>query len=602
MRKKASVSKKKPTLLFTLGAAFILITGGTIAWWMVQRQVPLEDLPVGADVLPETTLTTFSFTTNSDQWRQLRQYGTPESRAGFEKSFQSTFDRLFTTNGINYEQDVKPWVGGEVTIAFLTPNASLPLNSPSPAPIQPANPLGSAENPPFVMVLPVAKPLEAKQLLGQPRLAAGQEWADRDYKGVKIREVHSQSQLAYAGTLLDDRLLVVSNDAKALEQVIDTYKGGPAIARSHGFGQAWTQLKETPLAPFARIYVNVPVLSQMVAQNPALPIPPQVLGLLFHDSEGVATNLTLGNQGMRFQGVVWLPADSQIRYKVANNAQRMTSLLPAETVLMASGSDLRQTWQEYSQPDEKSPASARVAAFNPDAFRTSVTNLTGFNLDKDLMPWMSGEYAFALVSAPPSATSSTATAGLLFLLQTNDRRAADQAFQRLDETMRQRYRFQVSQAQVGSQLVVSWVSPYTALSATRGWLDGNVAYLAIGPGMADTVAPPAARTLAAENLFQQTTAKTFEQRSGYLYLEPEYLVNASGSNPLLPKLLPENRALLNTIRAIGVTTAVQNGQSFQFDAQMLLRQKGPPSDPLPLSPGSPSGTAPPAPPALSPSP
>lgn len=598
-------TKHKPTLLVTVGTAVGLIAGGATAWWLIQQRTPIAGLPTGADVLPQTTAVSFSFTTDAGQWRRLRQFGTAETQASFDQTLVKWRDRFFADNGINYQKDIQPWVGKEITVAFL--NSKQTEGQAKNKEIQPYRLPNEAEyDQSAVMILPIANLQRVQQMIATPKVSEGQEWADRDYKGVKIREVHGKVELDYAMALLEDRFVVVSGDARSLEQVIDTFKGEPSVARNSDYGKAFTHLQETVANPFLRLYVNVPEATTFTTNNANQPISPQLLTLL-QNNQGLASAVTLESNGVRFQGYTWLPSNAKVRLKADNNADRMPVLLPGSTVLMTSGDNLKQFWQEYSQPVD--PKNNPVAAtenkggiFNPNSIRQGFRSFTGLDFDKDVIPWTEGEFSLAVLSAP--ATPPTpGTAGLLLLVQVNDRRAADDTFKKLDQIMQEQHGWQVKEAQVQGKLATNWTSPFAALSVTRGWLDGNIVYLAIGSNVAESIVPAPAKPLVDSELFRSATANGFEANNGKFYMAIDQLANPNLTLPL-PSLPDTNRATLSAMQAIGITTEVQDGRTLHYDAHVLLRRsdKPPANLPAPDAPAksspspeaSPSAEAPPA--------
>jgi Protein of unknown function (DUF3352) len=560
--------KQKPAVLVAVGSAVGLLVGGAIAWWSLQQPV-IEGLPAGADIIPEDAAITLSFSTNEGQWRQLRQFGTPQTEAALNKNWTQLRDRLLTANGLDYGRDIKPWLGNEITVAFLAP-----VGNPATQPIQPytADPLkGDAS---AVLVLPIANPGKAQAVLAQPKVAAGQEWVDRDYKGIKIREVQGKAERAYAAAVLGDRYLVASPDSKALEQVIDTFKGKPAVTRTPGYGQAFMQLKAE--APLLRTYVNVPVASVVAANNANQPIPPQGLALL-QGNQGLASTMELESEGVGVQAIAWLPTDSKIRYSTENTAQRMPSLLPDSTLLMTSGGNFKQTWQNYSQAIGNS---AMGGVFSPSFIRQGFNNLTGMDFDQDLSNWMTGEFSLALISDPGTANAANLKAGVLLLAQAGDRKAADAAFKKLDGVMRDRYQFRVNNTQVGDKPATAWISPFSSLTVTRGWLDGNIAFMAIGSEVGNTIIPAPAKALATNPLFNSTASKTLEANNGHFFMATERLTNQDTRLPL-PILPAESQAYFSALRSLHVTAATQDAQTTRYDVHVLLRKVSNPPAPAP---------------------
>lgn len=114
------MNKKRAPVMIALGAAIALAAGGGgAAYWWMQRRVPVAELPVGADIVPQNALMTVSFTTNEGQWRRLRQFGTTQTQAAFDRTLAQLRDQLLTANDLNYSKDIRPWVGDEVTISTL---------------------------------------------------------------------------------------------------------------------------------------------------------------------------------------------------------------------------------------------------------------------------------------------------------------------------------------------------------------------------------------------------------------------------------------------------------------------------------------------------
>jgi len=573
--------QRKSALLLTLGSAAGFAVGGVMAWSLLQKRPTLVGMPTGADVIPQDAALTVAFTTDKGKWQQLRRFGTTESQAAFDKTLAGLRDQLLIANGLNYPRDIQPWVGSEITAAVLLPPAD--AKAPKTQPYDPAALAAGDQS--MVMVLPIADPTKAQEILTRPQVAANQDWVDRDYKGIKIREVHGQQAKAYAATILDNRFVVAANDGKAIERVIDTFKGKPSVAQTPGYSQALSHIAATD--PFMQLYVNLPAATTLTSSNTSQPIPPQLIGLL-RPNQGLAATMSLESEGLRFQGVSWLAPNHKMRFKVQNSAERMPLLLPSETLLAVSGGNLKQSWQTFSQPAETNEPSASAPGqlFNPDTLRRGLNSLTGLDLDQDLMPWMNGEFALALVSAPaaasaattPSATASSPSAqgtnsraGLLLLSQTSDRKAAEQSFKQLDELMKTRYRFQVSETQVGGKPATNWVSPFTALNVTHGWLDGDVAFLAIGADLASTLVPAPTKPLNDNSFFHQTDSTDLKPNNGHFFLEVDRLINADAKLPL-PQLPAQHQSLLGAIRAIGLTSALQDGRTTRYDLHLVLRK------------------------------
>ena len=115
---------KKPSLVLTLSAAGLLIAVGSAAYWLLTQGQPLSrDLPVGANIIPQDAVFAVSLTTDPKQWQKLHEFGTKETQAELEKNLVQLRDRFLTSNGYDFEKDIQPWVGDEVTLAILAPRS-----------------------------------------------------------------------------------------------------------------------------------------------------------------------------------------------------------------------------------------------------------------------------------------------------------------------------------------------------------------------------------------------------------------------------------------------------------------------------------------------
>lgn len=565
--------KNKPSLLLPLGAAALLVGGGAGVYWALnQRGAGPGELPLGAEVIPQDALMAISVTTDSGQWERLREFGTPQSQAAFDKNLAQLRDRALTANGFNYERDIKPWIGKQVTIAFLSPPTNVQPGANQSA--LPANPQQQAT----VMVLPIQDPLKAKEILEKPRPQTG-KLTDRTYKEVQIKETQGTSQ-KYSFAALDARLLVVANDPVAMNRAIDTYKGGPALAATPGYRQALGQVQVAQ--PFGQLYVNLPAAAAISSANSGKSVSPQSLAQV-QQLQGLAATANLEPEGVQFKSISWLKPDSQRKYEVKNSAKDMPNRLPADAIMMASGGNLKKFWQDYSQGAATSP----IAPIKPKDLQDGVKSTVGMDLEKDFLAWMEGEFALALVS-PAEGSSPTLPFSLLFMVKSSDRRAAETALKQLDQAMASKYKFKIEESKVGNQPITNWSLPIGGPAITHGWLDGDVAFLSLGAPITNAIIPKPTAPLADNDSFKKAVPSELTPNNGHFFVNVDRAVN-SKSLPLF-QLPPANRDLVAAIRSIGITAAVNDERSTRYDVLVLLQKAGKPA-PLP-SPTVPAAVSP----------
>jgi hypothetical protein len=548
----AKVKSRKPPLLLTLGAATLLIGGGAIAYWLLSHRGRLSVMPVGANVIPQDALMVLSVTTEPNQWQRLQEFGTQRSQAAFNQSLSQWRDRFLTSRGLDYQRDVQPWVGKEVTLAFLPPQTGIDNSNPVQPTVTPQ---------PMVVVLPIADPIKAKQTLEQSAASKG-KWVERQYKGVQIRENQGDPAQSASVAVLDAQEIVLANSPKAIERAIDTYKGGAALATTPGYGDALTQINADQ--PLARFYVNIPAAANTSAANSNRPLPPQSLSQL-QQNQGLAGTALLAQDGIQFKNISWLKPDSQRRFDTANNAKIMPNRLPSDTLMMASGGNLKQFWKDYSQGVAANP----IRLVNPEGLKQGIKTTVGLDLDQDFLNWMQGEFTLALVPGQQGSPANL-PAGLVFMVQTNDRRAAETTFKRLDEAMAAKYTFKVEESKVAGQSVVNWSLPSANVNVSRGWLDGDVAFISLGAPVAQTLLPKPASALAENEMFRKTTASDMGQNNGHFFVNLDRLLELKNF-PLL-QLPIVNRTALEAMQSIGVTAAVTSDRTSRYDVFVMLKK------------------------------
>ncbi len=548
---------KKPSLLLTLLAAGLLISAGSAAYWfLTQRQTSDRGLPVGANVIPQDALFTVSLTTDPRQWQKLQDLGTKETQAQINQNLVRLRDRFLTKNGYDFQKDIAPWVGDEVTLAILSP-----LTQPALKPVDNDQDAASAQQS-ILMVLPIKNLEAAKNILTEPRNLKQGQWTERTYQGVTIRKRDHQSGEKLAVALLDERFLIITDHPQATEQAIDTYQGKASLATVGGFRENFPKISN--YRPFAQFYVNIPIAARIAATAPNRPLPAQVLAQL-QNNQGLAGSMTLEPQGIRLKGISWLNPNSQRVLKVENNAGTMQNRIPAETLMMLSGGNLQRLWEDYVLTSQKNP----LSPISPEQLRGGVKSLTELDLDQDFLSWMQGEFS---VSVIPNSSNDDASqdfrAGLLFMVQAKDasngqslRKSAEASLKKLDEVMKNQYQFQIQPSTVAGKPVVNWITPFNTLTASRGWLDDDIAFLVVGAPITDKIVPKPEQTLGAYLPFQQTVPTEPNPSNGQFFLDMEMAVK----NFTLNTLFPNQQAFLNATSSIGVTSAISDNRSTRYN-------------------------------------
>lgn len=558
--------------MIAAGVATLVIVGGVATFWGITKKQPLSNGPMGSDLLPDNSLMAISLTTDERQWLQLRQFGTPESQKLFDANLAQLRDRFLAANGYNYLEDIEPWVGREITIGFLPPPD---LNLTATESETPPDPATLAKQS-VVMLLPIANRGRAKDFLAAPKALKQGQWVDRTYKGIKIKESQGRTLENYSITVIDGEYLAIANSPIAIDRTIDTYQEGTSLADSPGFDQAWTTLGKS--RSFAQFYVNVPVAAAVTALRLDESITPQSLASV-QQQQGIVANMTLEAEGIRFQSIAWLKANSDLKYAVPKTVENILNRLPSDTSIVVSGTNLQKLWQDYAQSAEANP----IAPLKPDWVRTAIFNTTKLDLEKKLLNWMAGQFTLALIPTG-EGNDSKFQASVVFLVEASDRRAGEKIFTELDQVMAKEYNFKVEPGKIGEQSVVNWTSEYGALQVTHGWLEGDVAWLSFGAPLGEQLVPKPTNPLGLDQAFQQAVPSQLSPNNGQFFIDVERSINTNPPDWL--KLPTAQKTIVNGIRSIGVTAANLNPRTAQYEIFVRLKTAGEPA-PLPPPKGEP---------------
>ncbi len=559
-------------LLAPIAGSLLLVAGGVGVFWLLTRNTFTPGtMPTGANIIPQDALMVATVSTDPEQWRNLRRFGTSTSQKAFDQTLSGLREQIFTSNGLDYETDIQPWVGDEVTIAQLSPQSELSPKADSvPTSISPQ---------PMVAVLPIRDPLKAKNTFEQPRELPGRKWSERTYKDIKIREAQVQDLgkplTAVQVAVINNNLLVIANSSRSIEQAIDSYRdSNKSLAATPGYSQSLGQIQIE--RPFLSLYRNIPASLTSAAANLDQKLAGQGLEWV-QQSQGWASVGTIESAGLTFRNISWLKPDSKRKFVVQNNAKMLTNRLPAETLTMFSGSDFQQFWTEYRRDYVTYP----FQPINPEIFSEGIEKSVGMSWEQDFLSWMKGEFTFALLPTPDQQSLS-----LVVMAQASDRRVAEAAFKKLDNAMAQRKKYKVEQEKLEGLPVVSWTDPATNAKTSHGWLDNNVAFLVLGPTVAKSFVPRALLPLGGDGMFKQATMKTELPVNGHFYTNFDRIF----SYPKLPialQWLEPYKPWLEGINSIGLTSVIRSDRSISFDARVMLK-KGAEPGPLPSLAPSPS--------------
>jgi hypothetical protein len=379
---------KLRSFLFTLAAgaiALLLIAAITLYWILAQSPLNLlkggvNTYPQAAVFVPKQAPVLVSLLVNPEKLESLRQLAAPISkRRRSRQEWQELKTNLLAQTGLDYQSDIKPWLGDEVTLAIT----SLDFDRNKDNGIQPG----------YLLVTKTKDTEQAKEFLqvaySERAIASNRDLQFETYKGVNLTYPNSlitkPNSGIWASAVVGDFVLF-ANHPQVLREAINNAQ---AVDLNLSHASYYQEAFQTIVEPrIGLAFVNLPAASAWAAKAPMPENPTleQILTVtLSANLEGlVAQTALIGVKGTPEQTpVLSTPVDA-------------LAYVPATSILTAAGVDLEGFWQEIvTGLAPNSP----LAQFINQAI-ASLQEPLGIDLSQDIFSWVRGEYALSLLSNP----------------------------------------------------------------------------------------------------------------------------------------------------------------------------------------------------------
>lgn len=494
---------------------------------------PLE----AAQAVPEEAYFTSFITTDSQDWSQLSQFGTPEAQEAISKNLEEMKADLYGES-ISYEEDIQPWLGG-LMLAFL--------------------PSVSSEDPEMLMVAGIKNRLKARDFEQKIKQQPGQTVAETEYKGVTINTVTSKNNNSLTFAVMGSHL-IVSNNLETVQNSIDTLKGESSFADKPGAKQAFSQRLNVK-TPLATVYlVDYSALMQQFLNYTNTPIPPQTLQQL-EEIQSIVIGIGVEKEGIRFQAVSKLNPDNS-QTVLSNTPGKVLSLYPAKTFALVSGHGISQGWNTLV-----------TRADNDPELRNAINQIrTGFSLanldaDQDIFGWMDGEFALGMVFSEQSNIPDLGIGGMI-VLETSDMQTANNTLDKIGQLIEYQGLYVEK-----SQDVTHWKASPQETFISYSWLNNNALTMTIFMPFSVAKDVNSSNSLSQSANFKGITNSLPKNNSGYFYLDlaqaRDEIVKIAESQG--NSVDSETKAVLDSLQGFAVTLTMPDKNTSQFDMLLALK-------------------------------
>jgi hypothetical protein len=375
-------NKPSPLNLLVVALVTLLLVSLAVFYWVFGKNSPTlvvpNSQPRAAIFVPKLSPAMVSLLVNPDALQKVAQ----------KREFSQIKNSLLAKSNIDYQDDIKPWLNNEITLAVTT----LDIDR------DPDNGLQTG----YLMALATKNPVKSREfleLLFSKRAFAGNNLESERYKGVKViydHQEYSPSQISnsLAGAIVNNFVLF-ANHPQVIKAAINNLQAPELnLVSSLEYQKASQQIPKNSLAV---TFFNLPEIGKW-----------QKLELAESTYHSQILSLALNSQGLLAESTFL--TKSQILPPSLPLSQPIAALqyIPESTTLAISGanlsnlgnSDLAKLWKQGTATIYGSSEDGISRLIQP---LIKIQQNLNLNFSQDIFSWVTGEYALALLTNSENA-------------------------------------------------------------------------------------------------------------------------------------------------------------------------------------------------------
>ncbi len=504
----------------------LLLIGAAGAYWLASARpsVPVSQ-PRTIALQPAATLFVSrqaplmaSLLVNPDRLDLLgKSAGKPgvssSDRTALQTQLQQWQQSLFAETELDYERDLQPWVGDEVTFAITTPDLDR----------DPQNGLQAGH----LLVLSMQNPSLARESVQRFWQRRTKNLATDSFAGVTLTYAANQANPQLTSAIVGDRYVLFANSPKVMRDALNTAQlPESSLDRSSNYQQA---LEKFAVPKLGLVFANLNQFERWQPESSLLSVvaPAATTGTY----ESLVAVLNPEGKGLLTDVVLFLkdPGSQPIQAGDPTNLKEILKFVPDRSSLALVNADLQQSWQQWQ-------SNLAGQAENQDwtnGWPQQIANLQqqwGMNFSDTGLDWAKGPFVLAQV-----ARSNAGQPDWLFVTQRSPELEAGIA--QLNQITQQQG-ISLGSFALGEQTVYAWtklvtgqVNPSTGTSSLEAKVQG--VHTAIGEyeifatsleAMEQSLAALKGTQAASEVQTAATQLQT--PNAGYLYLSQTPLTKA----------------------------------------------------------------------------
>ena len=347
----------------------------------------VDTQPSAAVFVPRQAPVMVSLLVNPDRLESLVKLKSPFGRGRQGKQeFNQLKQGLLANFGLDYDQDVKDWLGEEITLAVT----ALDFDR------DPDNGL----KPGYLLVATSKDPEQARQFLqasySKRALAGTSDLVFEQYKGVNL--IYQRPKLPLkenniGASAVVGEYVLFANHPKVLKDAINNVQAVNLSLQNTAYQEALNSLVDPRVGV---VYLNLPAVSAWVSKQPFQETP-EVDQLL-------TATIAVKPEGLVAQTAVMGLTEISSENQLLGEAVGALGYLPPESVVAIAGTDLNSFWTSLSSENPGENSNTFSPVLKP-ILENLVASFPELDLPQDIFSWVQGEYALALLPLPGKRTN-----------------------------------------------------------------------------------------------------------------------------------------------------------------------------------------------------
>jgi hypothetical protein len=542
------MSSKLKLLVPAIAAGAVVAGGGAYYFLKVQPAQDVANPLSSFQILPQETVAAGYFSLDENTWEKANKFGTPEARDLINRQYEAFKTNLNANSPsgkpLNFDQDIKPWVGSVAVAGVITPDKKEVA---------------------MVLVVGIKDKLEALKFATQQKDSAEDKVTISKFKGVDIYEFQGDSPQFL--TLLDNHL-VLSEQKSQVESVITVEQGATSVLANAEIKNALQESLtiSNPMAvgfvdPSRLINQALEVSPEVFKENPTLP---QDL----ESYQAVTATLGIEQQGFRLKNVV--KQDLEQDWSFDPLPGKVIDRFPENTLALIHTGSINKIWDLAIENLDRDPKRKEEL----DSIRKGFTQATQLDLEADVLSWMDGELGVGVVPANDGLLAQVGFGGAI-AIQTSDRTTAEATLTKLNDLAKSSGA-QVQQQEIGGISMTQWGIPLQSALVNYGWVDDSTLLFSLGESTASALTGDVNSSVKQNAIYKSLTGTLPNTDRGLFFLNLEAMVATVRSSPTLSSNLnsnPETDAVLDSLEGLVLTGQQPDRNTVIGDMLLTFRQE-----------------------------